>query len=154
MKSLSPDTYNGNSVQECSYVWLFSLSPIFAVWLCTYVSKFIALHVFSSHSTCTSCFIPLGVTQALVKGVSSGFSQGCSEGEWAPNLGCKWVEAPEGFDVSPKSCTRHDVWEGAWSWWSCQSPVAHSCSLLNHPNSFHRGIFKLSTKFDADLLLY
>ena len=26
-------------------------------------------------------------------------------------------------------------------------------SLLNHPNSFHRGKFKLNTKFDADLLL-
>ena len=27
-------------------------------------------------------------------------------------------------------------------------------SLLNHPNSFHRGMFKLNAKFDADLLLY
>ena len=39
-------------------------------------------------------------------------------------------------------------------WWSCQSPVAHSCGLLNHPNSFHRGMFNLNTKFDADSLLY
>ena len=28
---------------------------------------------------------------------------------------------------------RRDAWAGALSWWSCQSPVAHSCSLLNHP---------------------
>ena len=35
-------------------------------------------------------------------------------------------------------CTRHDAWVGALSWWSCQSPVAHSCCLLNHPNSFCR----------------
>ena len=27
-------------------------------------------------------------------------------------------------------------------------------SLLNHPNSFHGGMFKLKAKFDADLLLY
>ena len=27
-------------------------------------------------------------------------------------------------------------------------------SLLNHPNSFHRGMFKLNAKFDADSLLY
>ena len=27
-------------------------------------------------------------------------------------------------------------------------------SLLNCPNSFHRGMFKLNTKFDADCLLY
>ena len=38
--------------------------------------------------------------------------------------------------------------------WSCQSPAAHSCSLLNHRNSFCRGMFKLNAKFDADLLLY
>ena len=40
------------------------------------------------------------------------------------------------------------------SWWSWQSPVAHSCGLLNHPNSFHGGMFKLNAKFDADSLLY
>ena len=27
--------------------------------------------------------------------------------------------------------------------------VAHSCSLLNHPNSFCGGMFKLNIKFDA-----
>ena len=49
---------------------------------------------------------------------------------------------------------RHDAWVGTLSWWSCQSPVARSCSLLNHLNSFRRGMFKLNTKFDADSLLY
>ena len=49
---------------------------------------------------------------------------------------------------------RCDAWVGTLSWWSFQSPVAHSCSLLNHPDSFHRRTFKLNTKFDADLLLY
>ena len=37
---------------------------------------------------------------------------------------------------------RHDAWAGAL-WWSCQSPVAHSCGLLNHPNSFHERMFNL-----------
>ena len=32
------------------------------------------------------------------------------------------------------------------------SPAAHSCGLLSHWHSFHRGIFKLNTKFDAYLL--
>ena len=36
---------------------------------------------------------------------------------------------------------------------SCQSPVAHSCSLLIHTNSFHGGTFKLNTKFYTDSLL-
>ena len=46
-------------------------------------------------------------------------------------------------------CMRCDAWAGTLSWWSCQSPVVHSCILLNHANSFHGGIFKLNTKFDA-----
>ena len=33
-------------------------------------------------------------------------------------------------------------------------PVAHSCSLLNHLNSFCGRMFKLNATFDADLLLY
>ena len=35
-----------------------------------------------------------------------------------------------------------------------QSPAAHSCGLLNHSNTFCRGMFKLNTKFGTDLLLY
>ena len=70
------------------------------------------------------------------------------------NLGCSGAKLPGWFDVSLKNCTRHDTWAGALSWLSCPSPVAQSCGLLNHPNSFHRGMFKLNTKFDADLLLY
>ena len=40
-------------------------------------------------------------------------------------------------------CMRCDAWAGALSWWSCQSPVAHSCGLLNHLNSFCGGMFIL-----------
>ena len=32
--------------------------------------------------------------------------------------------------------------------------AADSWGLLNHLNSFHRGMFKLNAKFDANLLLY
>ena len=39
-------------------------------------------------------------------------------------------------------------------WSRCQFPVAHSCGLLNHANSFCRGMFKLNTKSDGDSLLY
>ena len=74
----------------------------------------------------------------------------------APNLGFRRAESPGWVDVSPKTlqemrCTSRCI---VMMWRSCQSPVAHSCSLLNHPNSFHRGMFKLNTKIDADLLLY
>ena len=53
-----------------------------------------------------------------------------------------------------KICIRHVVCVGGLLWWSCQSPVAHSCSLLNHLDSFCTGMFKLNSKFDADSLLY
>ena len=49
---------------------------------------------------------------------------------------------------------RRDAWAGVLLWWSCQSPVVHSCSFLNHLNSFHGGMFKFNAKSDADLLLY
>ena len=78
----------------------------------------------------------------------------------APNLGCRedGAESLGRFDVSPKKlCMRRDAWVGR-----CRDEaanhqlviVAHSCGLLNHPNSFHRGMFKLNAKFDADSLLY
>ena len=47
---------------------------------------------------------------------------------------------------------RRDAWAGMLSSWSCQSSVAHTCGLLNHPNSFCGGMFKLNAKSDADLL--
>ena len=73
----------------------------------------------------------------------------------APNLGCRggWVTWVI-WCFTKKLCTRREAWVGVLSWWSCQPPAAHSCSLLNHPNSFHGGMFKLNAKFDADSLLY
>ena len=53
-----------------------------------------------------------------------------------------------------KLCMRSDAWAGTLLWWSCQSPGAHSYGLLNHPNSFHRGMFNLNAKFHPDSLLY
>ena len=72
----------------------------------------------------------------------------------APNLGCRGAESPEWLDVSPKNCVRRDAWAGTLLWWSCQSPVAHSCGLLKYPNSFHAGLFKFKTQFDVDSFLY
>ena len=53
-----------------------------------------------------------------------------------------------------KLCTRWDTWADKFWWWNCQSPVAHSCNLLNHPNSFCGGMFKLNAKFHAASLVY
>ena len=71
----------------------------------------------------------------------------------APNLAVG-AESPGWFDVLQKLCTRCDTWVGGLLWQSCQSPVAHSCGLLNHPNSICRGMFKPNTRLDVDSLLY
>ena len=74
----------------------------------------------------------------------------------SPHLGCRvGAESPGRVDVLLENvCTRRDVWAGTLLWWSCKSPVAHSCGLPNHRNSFHRGMFQLNAKFYADPLLY
>ena len=74
--------------------------------------------------------------------------QGTKSGLWGG-----WVTW-EIWCFTKKLCTRRDAWAGALSWCSCQSPAAHSCGLLNHPNSFHGGMFKLNAKSDEDSLLY
>ena len=68
-------------------------------------------------------------------------------------MGYMGAETPGWFGVPPKNSAWDLAWVGKLLWWSCQWPVAHSCSLLNHLNSFHEGMFKLNAKFDADSLL-
>ena len=72
----------------------------------------------------------------------------------APNLGCRgaWVTWVI-WCFTKHLCTRCDAWVGPLSGWSRQSPVACSCGLLNHLNSFCGGMFKRNSKFDADALL-
>ena len=71
-----------------------------------------------------------------------------------PNLGCSGAESPGDLSFPKILCKRCDTGAGMLSWLSCQSPAAHSYSLLNHLKSFHRGTSKLNAKFDADSLLY
>ena len=47
-----------------------------------------------------------------------------------------------------------DAWEGTLLWWSCQSPLSHSCGLFSYLTSLCGRMFKLNTKFLVDLLLY
>ena len=50
----------------------------------------------------------------------------------APNLGCRgcWVTWVI-WCFAKKLCTRCDAWMDMLSWWSCQSPVAHSCDWFH-----------------------
>ena len=73
------------------------------------------------------------------------------------NLGYRGAESPGWFDVSSNNTTgdmKHDAWAGISLCLSFPSPVARSCRLLNHLNSFCRRIFKPKAKFYADSLLY
>ena len=79
-----------------------------------------------------------------------GRARSCS----APNLGYRRAVTWVIWCFATKLCTRCDAWAGTLSWWSCSSPVAHNCGLLNHQNCFHVGVLKLNTKLDINLLLY
>ena len=46
------------------------------------------------------------------------------------NLGCRGLSHLDDLMFfAEKLCTRCDAWAGTLLWWSCQSPVAHSCGL-------------------------
>ena len=134
-------------IQETLCIGQWHLSPLqTAPWNLTHLSQspsaassfFPESHQWSEISSLSKVILVLGKVRSLR----------------APNLGCRGAESPGWFNVSSKNYTRHDAWASALLWWSCQSPVAHSCSLLNHLNSFRGEIFKLNAKFDADSLLY
>ena len=83
------------------------------------------------------------------KGDFSFWKKPAVTGRWV------WTVGKQGHldDLMFHQKSLHDTWcvSGWLLWWSCQSPVVHSCSVLNHLNRFHRGIF--NAKFDADSAL-
>ena len=75
----------------------------------------------------------------------------------APNLGCRgcWVLSHLG-DLMFHQKTVHEMWCMNRHIAMMKLPIT-SCPWLrplSHPSSFHRGMFKLNAKCDADLLLY
>ena len=131
-------------MQETLYIGKCHLSPLQRRHLGT-------SHSSSNHYQLPVVFSWISLMVWNLFAFKGDFSFGEKQKSQAPNLGgwVAWVI----WCVSKKLCMGRDAWVGALSWWSCQSPVAHSC-LLNHLNSFHGGIFKLHAKSDADSLLY
>ena len=110
---------------------------------------------FSQLPSASSLYFPKSHQQSEISSISKVILVlGKARSHQMPNLGCRGAESSGWFDVSPKNCTTCDAWADVLLWWSCPSPVAQSCSLLNHPNSFHRGMFELDTKVHAHSLLY
>ena len=140
-------------IQETLYIEIMPQSPSKqAPWHLTQFSQ--------SPSTAPSYF-PESHLGSEISSLSKvilvlGKARSCRE----PNMGCRGLNHLGDLMFHKKSknkqknCLRCEAWVGALSWWICQWPVACSCSLLNHLNSFHRGMFKLNSKFDADSLLY
>ena len=83
----------------------------------------------------------------------------------ALNLECRGLESPEWCVVLPKKSLQafqnmdhfQQIFNHLWSVCATILFVLHSMhhpeSLLNHPNCFYRGMFKLNSKFDAYSLL-
>ena len=98
----------------------FSQSPSAAL------SYFPESHLWSEISSLSKAILVLGKTRS----------------NRVKNLGFSGAESPGWFDVLQKKLfTNHDAWVRALLWWSCRSPFAYRCGLLNHPNNFWEGKF-------------
>ena len=130
-------------IQETSYIGQWRLSHLWS------------RHLGTSHSSPNHHQLLHHIFLNLISGLKSlpfqkRFNLGKSQKLQGAKTGLShWVI----WGFAKKLCMRRDAWVGTLSWWSCQSPLAHSCGLLNHLNSFCGGMFKLNAKFDADLLL-
>ena len=80
------------------------------------------------------------------------FSFGKNQKSQGTNSGLKGNWLRGWFDVLPKNSAQ--THSGRIVVMKRPIPCCPWLQLLNHPNSFYRGMFKLNTKSDADLLLY
>ena len=101
-----------------------------------------------------SCIVTFSWIWPMVRNLFPILVLGKARSHRTPNLGSRggWVTWVIWWFA--KNCTTCDAWAGTLLWWSCQSPVVHSCSLLNYLNTFHGEMFKLNAKLDANSLLY
>ena len=79
---------------------------------------------------------------------------GKARSHWAPNLGCRRVSHQGDMMFCQKTLPKTWCMSGCIVVMKLPITSCHSWGLLNHPSSFHGRMFKLNTKFDADLLLY
>ena len=104
--------------------------------------------------------LPIAISCPIVFSWISSISKvilvlGKARSHGAPNLGCRESESPGWFVVSPKDSAQDVMHKRANG---CHEVANHQLSiamaLLNHPNSFCRGMFNINAKSDADVLLY
>ena len=130
-------------IQEALYIGQWCLSPLQS-------RHFGTSHSSPNHHQLTCC-----IFLNLTEGLKSLLFQRCFyfwksqklqgtksvlQGGWVASVIWCFAKTP---------CMRCDAWAGVLSWWRCQSPVAQSCGLVNHLNSFRRGMFKFNAKLDC-----
>ena len=114
----------------------------------------------TSHSSPNCHQLPHRIFLNLINGLKSLLFQRWISFWGKPEIIGHQIWAVEAWVTRVIWCfTKNSAWDvmleqGVLSWWSCQSPVAHSFSFLNHSNSFCIGVFKFKTKLDVDSLLY
>ena len=110
-------------IQETLYIGQWHLSPLQSRHLGTSRSS-LSLHQLSSHIflNLINCLKIISLSKVILV-------LGKARRGRTPNPGCNDAESPGWFNVSQKISAGCDAWVGALSWWSCQSPVAHSCSF-------------------------
>ena len=116
-------------IQEALYIGQWRLSPLQS------------RHIGTSHSSPNCHQLPCHIVLNLIHGLKSlPFQRRFSFWEKPGVSGHQiWVVGGLShmgkFMFCQKLCTRRDAWARVLLWWKSESPVAHSCSLLNHPNS-------------------
>ena len=110
-------------VQETLYLGQWHLSPLPSRYLGT------------SHSSPSCHQLPCHIFLNLIDGLKSlpfqrwFWKSQKSQGTKAGSSG--GLSHLGNLMFCQKLCMRPDAWVGVLLWWSCQSPFAHSCSLLN-----------------------
>ena len=69
-----------------------------------------------------------------------------------PRLGCRGAKSSGWLMLGKKETAQVVMHEQAHVVMNLPITSCHSCSLLNHPNSFRGGMFKLNANSDEDLL--
>ena len=76
-----------------------------------------------------TCYIFLNLIHSLKSSISKVILVlGKARSHKLTNLGCRGLSHLGDVMFRQNVCTRFDTWAGTLLWWSCQSPVARSCS--------------------------
>ena len=124
-------------IQETLYLGQWCLSPL--------QSRPVGTSQFSQSSSASLSYFPEFHQGSETSPLSEVILVlGKARSHRVPNLGHSGAESPGWFDVLPKNSAWHVMQE--WAHCCDEAAISRcpSCGLLNHPDSFHGGMFKLN----------